>query len=193
MSLLVLPGVRSRKPLAESSDAELVRAIGAGDRAAFDVFYARMAPRLAVRLRRRCRDDDLVAEVLQDTFVAVWRSAGAFAGSGEAAGWVWSTASRKLVDAYRRREVHQRDASRVVDRADLAVARSAEEEALVEAWSADVAAALHRLSPELQQVLRATVLDGLTTRETAVLLGVPEGTVKTRAVRARRQLREALA
>lgn len=177
----------------EWSDAELVRAIGVGDRAAFDVFYARTAPWLAVRLRRRCRDDDLVAEVLQDTFVAVWRSAGGFAGSGEAAGWVWATASRKLVDAYRRREVRHRDAHRVVDRADLAVARSAEEEALVDAWSADVAAALHRLSPELQQVLRATVLDGLTTREAAVLLGVPEGTVKTRAVRARRQLREALA
>jgi DNA-directed RNA polymerase specialized sigma24 family protein len=36
-------------------------------------------------------------------------------------------------------------------------------------------------------------VDGLTTREAAELLGIPEGTVKTRAMRARRELRNALA
>ena len=60
----------------------------------------------------------------------------------------------------------------------------------------DVGDALRRLAPELRQVLQAMVLDGLTVRETAVLLGVPEGTVKTRARRARiamrAQLREEL-
>jgi RNA polymerase sigma-70 factor, ECF subfamily len=45
----------------------------------------------------------------------------------------------------------------------------------------------------LRAVLQATVIDGLTTREAAVLLGIPPGTVKTRAQRARKQLREALA
>lgn len=53
-------------------------------------------------------------------------------------------------------------------------------------------AALDRISPELREVLRATVVDGLTTREAARLLGIPEGTVKTRALRARRELRAAL-
>lgn len=42
-------------------------------------------------------------------------------------------------------------------------------------------------------MLRATVVDGLTTRETARLLGIPEGTVKSRARRARTELRAALA
>jgi RNA polymerase sigma-70 factor (ECF subfamily) len=57
----------------------------------------------------------------------------------------------------------------------------------------DLAGALDRLSPELRAVLQATVLDGLTTREAARLLGIPAGTVKTRLMRARRQLREGLA
>jgi RNA polymerase sigma-70 factor (ECF subfamily) len=52
--------------------------------------------------------------------------------------------------------------------------------------------ALQRLAPELRDVLQAMVLDGLTVRETSVLLGVPEGTVKTRARRARIAIREAL-
>jgi RNA polymerase sigma-70 factor, ECF subfamily len=53
--------------------------------------------------------------------------------------------------------------------------------------------ALDRLSPELRAVMQATVLDGLTTREAAKLLRIPQGTVKTRLMRARRELREALA
>ena len=57
----------------------------------------------------------------------------------------------------------------------------------------DLGTALDRLSPELRAVVQATVLDGLTTREAARLLGIPSGTVKTRMMRAKAQLREALA
>ena len=55
------------------------------------------------------------------------------------------------------------------------------------------AAALARISPELRVVLQLTVLDGLTTREAAVLLGIPRGTVKSRLQRARVTMREELA
>ncbi|MDQ1657053.1 MAG: hypothetical protein QOD41_2136, partial [Cryptosporangiaceae bacterium] len=67
-----------------------------------------------------------------------------------------------------------------------------EEEAMASTVSGDVGDALRTLPPELRQVLEAMVLDGLSVRETAVLLGVPEGTVKTRARRARIAMREAL-
>ena len=53
--------------------------------------------------------------------------------------------------------------------------------------------ALAELSPELRAAIEATVLDGLTCAEAAVLLGVPEGTVKSRCHRARVALRTALA
>lgn len=173
------------------SDDDLLRRVGAGDRAAFDAFYARHAPWLAVRLRRRCRDDDMVAEVLQDAFLAVWRAAGGYAGSGQAAGWLWSIGARRLVDAHRRRAARARTVGE--PHADLVSVPSAEDEALAGGYGAELAAALDRLSPELRAVLRLTVLDGMTTREASVLLGVPEGTVKTRAMRARRTLRQALA
>ncbi|WP_234324055.1 RNA polymerase sigma factor, partial [Streptomyces sp. NRRL S-481] len=72
------------------------------------------------------------------------------------------------------------------------VAPAAEEEALAATVDGDIGDALRRLAPELRQVLQAMVLDGLSVRETSVLLGVPEGTVKTRARRARTEMRRAL-
>ena len=175
----------------EGSDDELLRRVGRGDRAAFDAFYERNAAWLAIRIRRRCGDADLTADVVQETFIAVWRAAASYAGEGQTGGWLWSIATRRLIDAHRRRAVRAVTVGEPDE--DLAPrAPSAEEEALAGTYEAELATALDRLSPELRAVLQATVLDGLTVRETAVLLDVPEGTVKSRAVRARRQLREAL-
>jgi RNA polymerase sigma-70 factor (ECF subfamily) len=72
------------------------------------------------------------------------------------------------------------------------VVTSAEDQVLLGLEYGDAATALNRLSPELQAVVRATVLDGLSTREAARLLHIPQGTVKTRMARARSLLRQAL-
>ncbi len=177
--------------LGGDDDESLLRRVGSGDRAAFEVLYQRNAPWLAVRLRRRCRDDELAADLLQETFLSVWRMSAGFSGRGSAAGWIWTVASSRLVDAHRRRAVRPRVTGDV--QPDVGTVASAEERALVNEYDDRLAAALAQLSPELRAVLQATVLDGLSTRETSVLLGVPEGTIKTRAMRARRILREQLA
>jgi RNA polymerase sigma-70 factor (ECF subfamily) len=180
---------------AARSDAQLLRAVASGEPEALAALYDRHAGWLHTRLSRRCPDPETVSEVLQDTFVTAWRSAGS-RHSGAAGGWLWVIASRRLVDAQRSHartaEVQQAHARRQPD-ATHAVAPSAEEKVLSGGLEyGDVGTALDRLSPELREVLRATVVDGLTTREAAELLGIPEGTVKTRAVRARRELRDAL-
>lgn len=174
---------------ADRDDAALLRAVGKGDAEALGVLYDRHAGWLHARLTRRCADPETVREVLQDTFVTVWRSAGTHRG-GEAGGWLWVIAGRRLVDARRAQARAERaDARGRRDHEPAAVAPSAEERVLAGLEFGDVGAALDRISPELREVLRATVVDGLTTRETAQLLGIPEGTVKTRALRARRELR----
>ncbi|MFJ4834476.1 RNA polymerase sigma factor [Streptomyces sp. NPDC088747] len=181
----------ARAPLHELDEERLVRLVAKGDRAAFEELYRRTSPWLAVRLRRRCVDEQIVAEVMQETYLAVWRAAGAFAGAGvggTATGWLWTIAARRLVDAFRRRAHHAEPPAAAVPGA----APAAEEEVLAAAIGGDVGDALRRLAPELRQVLQAMVLDGLSVRETAVLLGLPEGTVKTRARRARIAMREAL-
>lgn len=175
----------------DPSDDELLRATAAGDRWAFEQYYRRNAPWLEIRLRRRCGDPEVAADILQEVFLAVWRAAASYRGNGQAGGWLWSIASRRLIDVHRRRLARASAAGQPYE--DVLLTASAEETALAATYDARLARALCALAPELRAVLQATVLDGLSVRETSVLLDVPEGTVKSRAARARRLLREALA
>ncbi len=171
-----------------TDDEQLLRAVAEGDRAALRALYERHAPWLTLRLQRRCPDPDLVDDAVQDTFVAVWRSAKRYDGQGAVGAWIWGIGVRRLIDAIRRR--HPRE---FPTQERLADEPSAEEQVLLDVAHGDLGGALNRLSPELRAVVQATVLDGLTTREASQLLGIPAGTVKTRMLRARTQLREELA
>lgn len=189
---VVWPGVRDEDTALVSEEA-LLRATARGDRSAFEELYRRTSPWLVLRLRRRCRDQDVVAEVLQETYLSVWRAADSFAGAaagGSAAGWLWTVAARKLIDAFRRRGRREAIPPALVE---VGSAASAEDVVLAGLLDDGLASAWRALSPELHDVLQAMVLDGLSVRETSALLGLPEGTVKTRARRARRALQEGLA
>jgi RNA polymerase sigma-70 factor (ECF subfamily) len=172
------------------SDAELLSAVADGDRGALRELHDRHVPWISARLRRRCSDSDVVAEAVQDTFVAVWRSARGWDGRGEPAAWMWGIAIRRLIGVLRKRS---RWAPAIAGVHDDEVVVAAEEQVLAGIEHGGLAGAMARLSPELRAVLQATVLDGLTTREASKLLGIPAGTVKTRAMRARHELRGALA
>ena len=176
-----------------ASDAELLRAVAAGDEQALAELYDRHAGWLLARLQRRCASADVADQALQDTFLALWRRARAFRGQGEVSAFLWGIGIRRLVDAVRAdgradrvRQVLAREspAARVVS--------SAEEEVLLGVEHGQLGVALTRLSPELRAAIEATVLDGLTCAEAGLLLGVPAGTVKSRCHRARIELRKAL-
>jgi RNA polymerase sigma-70 factor (ECF subfamily) len=171
-----------------ASDEALLAAIADGNRTALDELYARHAPWLHLRLSRRCADATLVDEAVQDAFMTIWRKPRSYAGRGEVAAWVWGIGIRQLLNRMRRRKT---PAWHLLVRSERVV--SAEDSALMDLEHGDLAGAIDRLSPELRAVLQATVIDGLSTREAARMLGIPSGTVKTRMMRARHQLREALA
>ena len=175
----------------ERDDATLVRAAAEGDLGAVRELYDRHAPWLSVRLHRRCNDREVVLDVVQDTFVAMWQDARKWRGDGDVAAWLWGIAFRRLVSRLRQRK-------EVVLMPDWdAGARGSlpgvEDQVLLGVEYGDLGAALRRLSPEFRAVVQACVLDGLTAREAGRLLGVRENTVKTRLHRAKAQLRGALA
>lgn len=173
-------------PDARVDDPALVAGIAAGDRAALAALYRRHAGWITVRLERRCHDAELVDTALQDTFLSVWKDASRYRPTGEVGAWLWTIALRRLIDQLRKR----RPPEPIGDAAPLAAVVAEEVPLALE--HTGLGAVFAALEPELQAVLAATALDGLTNREAADLLGIPVGTVKSRLARARTQLGEAL-
>ena len=169
------------------SDETLLVAVAERDIGAFRALYERHAGWLALRLARRCNDRDLVADAVQDTFLAVWQKPRGFRGDGEIAAWLWGIAIRRLVSRLRQRT----DVAAVFE--STGTAPAAEDQVLLSVEYGDIGETLAQLSPEMRAVIQAVVLDGLSAREAAQLLHVPVSSVKTRLYRAKAQLRATLA
>jgi RNA polymerase sigma-70 factor, ECF subfamily len=172
-------------------DDELIAAVARGDDIALRELFTRHAPWLATRLRASLPAAE-VEDVLQETFLAVWRGARGYQ-PGSGGGWIWGIARRQAALWLRRRgpaaaplpagPVPGGAGPVPADPADAALAR------------ADLAAAVRALGPEgspERETWRLMYAEDRPAAEVAVLMGVPVGTVKSRAHRARRQLRAAL-
>lgn len=174
--------MRSRLGGARPSDAELLSRVAGRDPDALRTLHARHAPWILARLRRRCFDDDVVFDALQDTFVAVWRNADSWSGAGDPAAWLWGIASRRLIGVQRHR-MRWDPASPSLDRADP------RDEAGAVAERLRLDEAVGSLDPDLRDAVLATYVDGLSVAEASAVLAIPTGTVKTRLMRARRRLK----
>jgi RNA polymerase sigma-70 factor (ECF subfamily) len=175
----------------EPDDMVLLRGVARGDQDALAALYDRHAGWLTIRMTRRCAAADMVDHAVQDTFLALWRQAGAYRGTGDVAAFIWGIGIRRLIDLIRRDDASRR--RRPWRAAEPQAVVSAEDQVLAGIEHGRLGQALADLSPELRAAIEATVLDGLTCAEAAVLLGVAEGTVKSRCHRARQALRAALA
>lgn len=167
------------------SDVELIVRIADGDGESLRTLHDRHAPWLLARLRRRCWNDDLVFDALQDTFVAVWRSAASWNGSGEPAAWIWGIASRRLIGVERQR-VRWEPPMPGVDEIGI----GSEDDLVVERLR--LTSAVGSLEVDLREVIENAYVDDLSVEQSSLLLAVPAGTVKSRLKRARDRLRREL-
>lgn len=175
-------------------DLALIARVADGDRVALEMLYRRHATWLTARLQARCGDPDLTDIAVQDTFLSVWRSAKKFRGEGDVGAWIWGIGIRRLIDLLRKRRATPIDPAFIAAYATGTPGThpGPDDVVLGAGTYGDLAGAMRALPADLQAVLVATAIDGLSTKEAAALLGVPQGTVKTRLMRARRQLQEAL-
>lgn len=169
------------------TDEELLVAIAAGDHPALRELFERHAPWIARRLRR-VLPALAVEDVVQETFIAVWRGAGSYAGTSDAGGWIWGIARRQAALWLRRhgRSLASIEVLEGVDPANQAIARVDLERAL---------AMLGREggdAGEQRELARLVFAEERSTAEVASLLGIPPGTVKSRVHTLRRRLRAAL-
>jgi RNA polymerase sigma-70 factor (ECF subfamily) len=183
-------GVASERVTTGAVDDELVAAVAAGDRRALDLLYRRHAPWLAGRLAARTSSRDLAEEALQDTFLAAWRGARGYHGTGGVPAWLWGIARRRLASLARRQPQRSLSLEVAGERVDLA--SGPEEAALGRDASARINRAVAHLPDEQRAAITAVVYQGQTVEQAAQATGVPEGTIKSRLHRARLNLRKEL-
>ena len=163
-------------------DDGLIVRVAAGDDTALRELFCRHAPWLAARLRAVLPAAD-VEDVLQETFLAVWKGAEATGRVARSPGCGGSRAGRRRCSLRRRGRAALLAA---VIAADGRHASDPAEAALSRAQMTDAVAALGPEGSPHRETWRLMYVEDRPVAEVAELMGVPEGTVKSRAHRARR-------
>ncbi len=173
----------------EPSDVDLLAAHVAGDRHAFETLLSRHYDHLWHVAKRTSYTTEDAADALQEALLSAHRNAGSFRRDAAVRSWLHTIVVNACLDRIRR------------NKARPAVSLSADEDdeprdtrdyvSEVE-LSMVVERALAQLPPDQRTAIVAVDLEGRSTSEAAALLGVPEGTVKSRCARGRKKLAASL-
>ena len=170
----------------ERSDSELLIAIAAGNRRALDELYLCYQWRLARFLSRFTQCPENVEEVINDTFMVVWRHANEFRFASQVSSWILGIAYRTALKSIRRQKY--RSAARSLDESPVQTVDPVLE-AEIRDW---VRTGLNRLPDEQRLALELACHMGYSLMEIADITDAPIGTVKARMFLARQKLRQQL-
>ena len=185
-------------------DTLLVDQIARGDARALERIYDRHSRGVYSVALRLLTDTAAAEEVVQETFLKLWRQPGAYQPSrGRLLPWLLGVAHHHAVDMLRRRQLEQRhrasaaaasaNGDGLADVLDNLGVASSEEDPQLRAGSFDqiagISRALAQLPVEQRLPLELAYYRGMTQYEVATLLGVPLGTIKTRMRLGLQQLR----
>ncbi len=175
------------------SDGALMRAFARRDPEAAEVLYQRFASRIYGLGIVMLGGDATAQDLVQDTFVKLWRSADRFdARRGRLDTWVLLVARSLAIDALRRRVLDARSLEAVGVERETSTDPGPDEVAETEDLAARARRAMAALSDGQRAALELAYFGGKTSAEVAELEGIPIGTAKTRIRTALLKLREAL-
>ncbi|MCA9658979.1 MAG: sigma-70 family RNA polymerase sigma factor [Myxococcales bacterium] len=174
---------------AERSDAELVRAMAAGDRQALAALYDRHGGCLLAAARRFLGSPAAAEDLVHDVLLEAWRRADSFdASRGSARTWLLVRLRSRALDRLRRRQRGQSALNALA----TAPAPEAANDPQRRSEHAEIRRALAALPPSHRQVLDLAYFGGLSMAEIAAAMDIPLGTVKSRTASALGKLRRAL-
>lgn len=174
------------------TDAELLQRHVDGDPDAFGVLFQRHRDRLWAVAIRTLGDPEEAADALQDAMIAAFRRASSFRGDSAVTTWLHRIVVNAALDRMRRRAARPttggQDDEALDALAAVAGGRPLSDPSGTTDTSMDVMAALRRLVPDQQAALVLVDMLGYSISDAAEVLGVSEGTVKSRAARGRARL-----
>lgn len=192
-------GLRSaaRAGVIEDPDRELVRRWQGGDESAFEVLVERHQRRVFRLLLRMMGSREEAEDVSQDTFLSLHRHGKKFRSEARFSTFVYRVAANAALNRRRTLGRARARANRFAERQAAGdnlphAPRNPEDAALGTELSARVREALQGLTPSLRMPVILYDIEGLAYGEIAEILGVAEGTIKSRIHRARKALREEL-
>ena len=160
------------------AEATTIRAAAAGDQAAFERLVREHQVPVWRFLCHFLGDPALADDITQETFLRAYRNLAGFAHQSRFSTWLFQIARNAGIDALRARD----RSARLLEVVPELAARPSPE------GGAELSAGLEALSPKLREALLVVEVLGYRYREAAVILGVPEGTVKSRVHQARERL-----
>ena len=170
-------------------DQALAQRMRRRDPGAFDEFFERFANPLLAYLEGMVRERAVAEDLLQETLLSVWRHLDRYEERGAFRAWVYRTATNAALSELRRRRYAATEPIAGVDHADPRCPDPAARHATAARVTA-VEQAVDRLDDEHRTVLLLRVRNECSLREIAGILGIPEGTVKSRLHHAVRRVRE---
>jgi RNA polymerase sigma-70 factor (ECF subfamily) len=176
------------------ADQRLMRSFAARDAGAADALYRRFAGRIYGLGLVMLGNDAAAQDLVQDTFVKLWRSAERYDRSrGKLETWVLLMARSLAIDAIRRRVLDARTLDRIDRPSEIEQAPGPDERAVTLDLTERARRAMSSLPAEQRAALELAYLGGKTSAEISDLEGIPVGTAKTRIRAALLRLRESLA
>ncbi len=171
-------------------DAPLIAAVQRGDQQALASLYDAYSGALYGVIMKVVLKEELAQEVLQDTFVKIWRSAAAYdAGKGRPFTWMLNIARNAAIDMVRSAAVRHGGSIRSLDKD---VYRTGHDEVREQLGNADVRDVVARLRPEHRELIGMGYYEGYSQQEISERTGLPLGTVKSRTRTALLELRTLL-
>jgi RNA polymerase sigma factor (sigma-70 family) len=172
-------------------DQRLMRSFAARDPLAADALYQRFAGRVYGLGLVMLGSDAAAQDLVQDTFVKLWRSAERYDRSrGKLETWVLLMARSLAIDAIRRRVLEARSLEQIERPREADEAPGPDEQAVTHDLTERAQRAMAALPPEQRAALELAYLGGKTSAEISDLEGIPVGTAKTRIRAALLRLRE---
>ena len=173
-----------------ASDEILIDRIAQGDRLAMQVLFARHHVRVYRFVLRLVRNEASAEDLISEVFLDVWRQADRFEGRSAVSTWLLAIARFKALSSMRRKpdeELDEEAAGAIEDTSDtpeVSLQKKDKSELLRNC--------LEQLSREHREVIDLVYYHEKSIEEVAEIVGIPEATVKTRMVYARKKLSELL-